>query len=228
MNGYIIIPRWDEFQHRDMARSSVPPWIKFYTRLLHDENYLALTGHQRAVLHGLWLEYASTRRQLPLSTTSLTARLRLRIMRRDLEALNDAGWIVISASKPASKVAGLEVEVDVEREKSTSKSDTKAGLLLETTRESLLLNQLLKPVNGDRRYDPVLDLLAVLPDADAGTETILRNFRLPEYAYRQAIEEVAPPRNGSVKLAVTILKRVKGEIESQQQTTQPDDADIPF
>lgn len=106
--GWIVVPYWDEFQHRDMARSDVPPWIKNYTKLLHDDAYLGLTGHQRAVLHGLWLTYASARRQLTLSTRSLTRQLQLRVMTRDLEALNDAGFIQISASKPAGAHAGLE------------------------------------------------------------------------------------------------------------------------
>ena len=98
---WIVMPRWDEFQHRDMARSDVPPWVKNYTKLLHDDAYLTLSSHQRAVLHGLWLSYASARRQLPLNTRSLTRQLQLRVMRRDLEALNHAGFIEFSASKPA-------------------------------------------------------------------------------------------------------------------------------
>ncbi len=114
---YIVIPRWDEFQHRDMARSTVPPWIKTYTKLLHDDEYLALTGDQRAILHGLWLEYASSRRRLRLDTRSLSSRLRLRVTSAQLEALNHAGFIEFSASKYASNLASLEVEVEVEVEK---------------------------------------------------------------------------------------------------------------
>lgn len=126
---WIVIPRWDEFQHRDMARSTIPPWIKTYTKLLHDEAYLSLTSHQRAVLHGLWLEYASARRHLLLSTTSLSARLRLRVMSRDIEALNHAGFITISASRPASNLASnlASLEVEVEKEKSKSKSRPPRG-----------------------------------------------------------------------------------------------------
>lgn len=118
---WIVVARWDEFQHRDMARSSVPPWIKNFTKLMHDDAYRKLTGHQRAVLHGIWLEYASARRQLILSTTSLTHRLGLRVTTQHLEVLRDAGYIEFSASKPASAVASdlasLEVEVEVEVEK---------------------------------------------------------------------------------------------------------------
>jgi len=115
---WIVIARWDEFQHRDMARSTVPPWIKNLTRLLSDEAYLTLTPNRRALLHGLWLEYARTRRQLPENTLSLSRRLAMKVVSRDLEALNHAGFIHFSASNPAGKVAGLEVE----RERAKSKS----------------------------------------------------------------------------------------------------------
>jgi hypothetical protein len=113
---WIVISRWDDFQHRDMARSSVPPWIKNLTRLLSDEAYLELTPHRRALLHGLWLEYARTRRELPENTLSLSRRLAMKVTTRDLEALNHAGFIGFSAVKPAVKVASLEVEVEVEKE----------------------------------------------------------------------------------------------------------------
>lgn len=99
---WIVIPRWDEFQHPDVLRSNTPPWIKNWTRLLHDDAYLGLTDLQRAILHGLWLLYAATRRQVPLSTRSLSRQLNLRVSSVQLKALNDAGFIQLSASKPAS------------------------------------------------------------------------------------------------------------------------------
>jgi hypothetical protein len=115
---WIVIPRWEDFQHRDMARSSVPPWIKTYTRLLANDDYLALSHHLRGVLLGIWLEYARSTRQLRGSTSALSRRLGQRVTTRDLQSLNDAGFIGFSASKPASNLAsalaGVEVEVEVE------------------------------------------------------------------------------------------------------------------
>lgn len=94
MTEYIEIRNWDRFQHSDATkRGRDPVWIKNYTRLLSDEMYLNLTPHQRAVLHGLWLEYARSGRQLPLNTASLTRRLNLKITIRQLEALNHAGFL---------------------------------------------------------------------------------------------------------------------------------------
>jgi len=127
--SWIVVPRWDEFQHRDMARSTVPPWIKNHTKLLHDDAYRGLTGHQRAILHGLWLEYASARRQLTLSTLSLSRRLGLRVSMQHIEALSRAGFIEVSASRPAGRlageVAGLEVEVEKKEE---LRSSTNTGI----------------------------------------------------------------------------------------------------
>lgn len=96
-DGWIIVERWDEFQH---YRDRDPIWLKVYTRLLSDEAYLALTFHQRGVLQGIWLEYARANRQLSDRTVALTRRLGQRVSTRDLEALNHAGFITISASKP--------------------------------------------------------------------------------------------------------------------------------
>ncbi len=96
---WIVVRNWDRFQHypdRD------PTWIKNYVRLLHDDGYLSLSGHQRAVLHGLWLAYASSDGQLRLSTLSLTRQLGLRVSSRQLESLSDAGFIAFAASKPLS------------------------------------------------------------------------------------------------------------------------------
>ena len=94
---YIVVNNWSEFQH---YKDRSPKWIKNYTELLHDEGYRALSGHQRGLLHGLWLEYASARAHLTLNTRSLTRRLGLRVMMRDLDALSHAGFITFSASTP--------------------------------------------------------------------------------------------------------------------------------
>ncbi len=116
---YIVVPRWDEFQHRDMARTTIPPWIKNYTRLLSDDDYLSLTMSQRGILHGLWLMFATHRRSLNEARAKrhlCTNKAELRHWSSNLSAIVDAGFIALSASKPAGKVAGLEVEVEVEVE----------------------------------------------------------------------------------------------------------------
>ncbi len=94
---WIVIPHWDDFQH---YKKRDAPWIKTYTRLMFKPEYLGLTFHQRGVLHSLWITYATTNRQIRDNTLTLTRQLGHRVLRRDLEALNHAGFIEFSASKP--------------------------------------------------------------------------------------------------------------------------------
>lgn len=100
--------------------------------------------------------------------------------------------------------------------------DSKAGLSSSSAREGLPESH---SQGDDRKGDPVIALLIELKDADAGTETVLRSFNLPEFAYRNAAEQVREQKGG-VKLAVAILKRFKGELEPAVVPTP--DADIPF
>ena len=92
---WIIVRNWDTFQH---YRDRRPPWIKVYLDLTHNEEFLELTGHERGVLLGLWLEYAASGRKLRHDTAMISRRLGLKVTKRTLKALNDAGFIEISAS----------------------------------------------------------------------------------------------------------------------------------
>lgn len=99
---YIHVRNWDRYQHPDTTRgqTSPAPWIKEYTGQLHDQEYLELTLAERGLLHGIRLEYALSRgRGLPLSTGSLRRQLGQRVTSLQLERLNDAGFIEVSASK---------------------------------------------------------------------------------------------------------------------------------
>jgi hypothetical protein len=107
---YIDIVGWDRFQHKDIWRKSGgrPPWIKNYTRLLHDDRYLSLTMNQRGVLHGLWLMYASGGRSVNetlarrlLSTNKTEARH----WRGSIESLRNAGFIEVSSQSTRAPVA---------------------------------------------------------------------------------------------------------------------------
>jgi hypothetical protein len=143
----IHIRNWERFQHRDVARSKrVPPWIRNYTQLLSDDAYLSLTGTQRAVLHGLWLEHARSRGNVPENTAKLSRRLGLRVTKRTLEAIKQAGFIEFSLAE-IQQLASLEekrgeqelqqplttdLEVDVQAEPSTANVvnlDERRGLI---------------------------------------------------------------------------------------------------
>jgi hypothetical protein len=112
---YIHIARWNEFQH---YKDRDPKWIKVYTRINRDDNFLSLTGHRRAILLGLWLERAVSHSSLRLDTRMLTRRLQLRVTVSDIEALNHAGFITISASETVRKrKRNASPEEETEREK---------------------------------------------------------------------------------------------------------------
>jgi hypothetical protein len=116
---WIVIPNWDGkdgFQH---YKDRDPIFIKNYRRLLTKDEYLTLTFHQRGILHSLWLEYAASNRQIRDNTLTLTRRLGQRVTTRDLEALNRAGFIVFTASKPLAQryhIASPEKEKEKEKE----------------------------------------------------------------------------------------------------------------
>jgi len=139
---WIVIPRWWEFQH---YKNRDPKWIKAYTRLLNDAEYLALSWRLRGLLHGLWLLYAASDGQLPASPAVIATRLgvpteweertaRARrvdgestasfgrddgeepLRKRALERLEQAGFITFSASKPlALRYQAASPEVEVEK-----------------------------------------------------------------------------------------------------------------
>jgi hypothetical protein len=69
---WIEIANWDRFQH---YKDRNPPWIKNYTELLHNPNYLGLSARHRGILHGLWLLYAASHRKLPASTSLINQAL---------------------------------------------------------------------------------------------------------------------------------------------------------
>ena len=100
---WVVIPKWDEFQH---YKNRDPAWIKLHRTLAADPEWQQLSGHDRAVLVGLWLEYASSNCRVRLDTRSITRRLALRVTMQTLERLNHAGFIQFAASKPLAQCYG--------------------------------------------------------------------------------------------------------------------------
>jgi hypothetical protein len=114
---YIIIRNWQRFQH---YKDRSPPWIKNHVQLLHNHDYLDLPGDCRAILHGLWLEYASSHARLPLDTRSLSRRLGLRVTRQQLDRLNHAGFLEYSLAPcehdASATRAGGETEAEAQEQ----------------------------------------------------------------------------------------------------------------
>jgi len=118
--GWIVIPRWNEFQH---YKRRDPTWIKNQLALLHSDEYRELSYSQRGLLHCLWIEYATSHGQVRNNTRTLSRLLGQRVLRPTLDALNHAGFIEVSASKPLAlryQDASLEVEVEEENESAAS------------------------------------------------------------------------------------------------------------
>lgn len=92
---WIVVRNWDKFQH---YRDRWVPWIKFYTEILHDPAYTRLPVGTRLTLCHIWLEYASTRAQLPLDSAWLSRQFSHRVTSIQLETLNHAGFIEFSSS----------------------------------------------------------------------------------------------------------------------------------
>lgn len=89
----ITIPRWNTFQH---YKHRDPIWLRLYTRLHSNDDYLDLTTHLRGVLLGLWIEYARSGCDLTVTTATLSRRLNAKVTTADLQRLNQAGFIEIT------------------------------------------------------------------------------------------------------------------------------------
>jgi hypothetical protein len=90
---YVEVQGWESLIH---YRDRRPAWLKLEVSLLRDENYLRLTAHQRAVLHGIWLVYAETNGRVVASPAWLSRRLGFRVFRKTLDVLASGRKISIA------------------------------------------------------------------------------------------------------------------------------------
>ncbi len=116
--GWIVIPGWEKFQHRDAGRSGRGlTWLRDYADQGNKDEFRDLSFHLRGLVRELRHAYASTQGQLRVDTISMGRRFGQRVTTQDIERLVDAGFIEVSASKPpalSQQPASLEVEVEVE------------------------------------------------------------------------------------------------------------------
>lgn len=113
---WIVVRNWNEYQHPDVLRTKVPAWIKLSNGILHNEEFLELDFRRRAIFLLLLSEYSMSRGQLTNNTRSLSRRLHGRVLKSDIESFVQAGFITLSASKPASKPASKVASLDKRRE----------------------------------------------------------------------------------------------------------------
>lgn len=202
---YLRVRNWEKFQH---YKDRNPPWIKNYIELLNDDDhYRSLTFHRRGILHGLWLAYAASRRQLRDDTVTLTRLLGQRVTTADLQALNQAGFITVGASKPASKplarryhsrASARSQEAETERTKDSPSSST--PIEGHNPPAPFTTPQDLQPGLGSDSMGHALRLLAVLAKKDEGTKARILSYatRLPPAAFEQVREKILD-NNGHIK-----------------------------
>ncbi len=168
---WIVIPRWDEFQH---YKNRDPSWVKNYTRLLRDWNYVGLTFRLRGILHGIWLLYAASGLELGASPAQLGRMLGDDSVRmRDLQSLSDAGFIQLSASRPlASRYHAASPEKETEIETETEEQQHEGSTLSldhPLTKQTEANNG--SPKNGARppvNIDGLEPLAAIIPNVGLG------------------------------------------------------------
>jgi hypothetical protein len=222
---WIVIPRWDEFQH---YRDRNPIWIKDHVRQVRDDTYMSLELGARGLLHDLRLlyaenggplreSYARTRLGAPLGASGQTLGNHSRAFRRHLEALNRAGFVQVLASEPLATETETEKErtnavtaVELTKEPTPEPSATKrVGERFGNLEERHLLA--LARDNGFGLEGAVLMLLAACTDRDDGTEGVVRALvrrnRLAEGDLHRAIEAAKGPGVRSpTRVAIAELK----------------------
>ena len=92
---WIVVPNWDRFQH---YKDRTPVWLKLYLELRDSDEWRRLSYAQRGLLVTIWMEFAATRGEI--RTSWLAHRTGRRTPDTQVEALNDAGFIEFSASRP--------------------------------------------------------------------------------------------------------------------------------
>jgi len=117
-DGWIVIPNWDRYQH---YADRAPAWIKDHASQLDDDEYISLTFAQRGLLSGIRLAYAASDGRLPKNTLRVSSRLGQRVTERQLNALRDAGFIDISASRPVSLTRARERALEEKRREEEKK-----------------------------------------------------------------------------------------------------------
>lgn len=111
---WIIVPNWERFQH---YKDRDPTWIKLYTELRNRDEWRHLTLAARGLLASIWIEYVAASGQLrPSDIPSLTLQ---KVPRKTFDSLIQAGFIVLSASKPVRLARARVLAAETEKEKET-------------------------------------------------------------------------------------------------------------
>lgn len=101
---FLLIKNWGAFQHYKERR---PPWIKLYTHLLDDLDYLRLSDAAQAGLPRVWLLAARLGHPLPYDLDLIAGKAVIK--KKALLELIECGWLVASdATENASADASTD------------------------------------------------------------------------------------------------------------------------
>lgn len=120
---YFIPRNWEK--HQGYSKRG-PRWIKNHVALLRERRYRKLTEAQRAVLHGLWLLYASVGEPLAWDCGDIGEQLGIRpqTVGKALEVLRLKDFIELAAESVAEPATNSDklgsLETEVEKEANTS------------------------------------------------------------------------------------------------------------
>lgn len=228
---YLSISNFWKYQNADVWKKSKthPPWCKLWVH--RDRELDALPPLARL----LWFELlaAATRYsnvlEADLNWIYAETRVEPEQIAEMLPMLIKGGWLSETLTPRRSRQPSrtnlddprdqdLDVDKDGEQEQEVgSQAFVQEAEPLPSPLETLPITKTLEERNP---HDPVVALLLVCRDADEDSERVLRSMRLPEYAYRQATEQISQ-QGGGIKLAVAILKRIEQEHNHPPDTPTP-------
>jgi hypothetical protein len=116
LDDWIVVQKWERFQHYKRRK---PSWIKVYTDLLDNPQYLALSMASRGLLQVIWCAFASENGRIRVKDVARFCHRSASIPQ--LESLYHAGFIDFSASTP------LALSTEVEKEKESPSPLTSNG-----------------------------------------------------------------------------------------------------
>jgi hypothetical protein len=93
---HFSVKNFDRFQH---YKDRSPPWIKLYNELLDDYAFGQLSDQTKFHLVAIWLLASRTENKIPHDPQWIAARINAK-NRVDLDALEKAGFIVVSQDAP--------------------------------------------------------------------------------------------------------------------------------
>lgn len=179
---YLAVKNFAEHQH---YRDRIPPWIKFYNRILDDYEFIQLGGAARSHLMLIWLLASRHKNRIPFDPKYISGAIHAR-ERVDLDALIGAGWLLVvedsdstdassGASTDASKTGDVEREREGEREKApASPRKAASGKKPDRTWLSPYCEAWKAEYDGEMPVEPNVAALRSLEKARGAGETLRR------------------------------------------------------